>query len=346
MAPIQNAQLIFNEIPTGYPEPGKTTVYDTSKTIDLDIVPEGGVILKILYLSADPYMRGRMRDASIPSYMPAFTLGQPITAAGVARVVASTAPAFPVGSYVSGGLDYAEYQAVEKDTYAMNSLVLLENKEKLPWSNYLGILGVPGMTAVLAWKEFAKTKKGETAFVTTGAGAVGSLVIQLAKRDGMKVIASAGTDEKVAYMKELGADVAFNYKTESTEDILAKEGPIDVFWDNVGGSTLDAALANAAQNARFIECGMIAGYNNKDPQPFKNLMQIVSKCIVMSGFLLRALLPKYPGVFMKEIPPLVASGELKHREDILDGLSNAGQALKDVQTGKNNGKSVIRVAKD
>lgn len=120
---------------------------------------------------------------------------------------------------------------------------------------------MPGKTADFGWREFSTAKEGDIAFVTAGAGPVGQLVIQLAKLEGLKVIASAGSDEKVEYLKTLGADVAFNYKTNKTTDVLAKEGPIDVFWDNVGGETLEAAIENAAVGARFIECGMISVYN-------------------------------------------------------------------------------------
>lgn len=121
---------------------------------------------------------------------------------------------------------------------------------------------MPGKTADFGWKELSLAKKGEVAFVTAGAGPVGQLVIQLAKLDGLKVIASAGSDEKVEYLKTLGADVAFNYKTSKTAEVLDKEGPINVYWDNVGGETLEAAIDHAAVGARFIECGMISGYNN------------------------------------------------------------------------------------
>lgn len=166
-------------------------------------------------------------------------------------------PLTPLNNLNPFGADYQHYE-VRDDPSAFR---VIENKENLPWTAYLGVLGMPGKTADFGWREFSNAKEGDIAFVTAGAGPVGQLVIQLAKLEGLKVIASAGSDEKVEYLKTLGADVVFNYKTNKTTDVLAKEGPIDVFWDNVGGETLEAAIENAAVGARFIECGMISVYN-------------------------------------------------------------------------------------
>jgi len=168
-------------------------------------------------------------------------------------------------------------------------------------------------------------------------------VIQLAKLDGLKVIGSAGSEEKVKFMKEIGADVTFNYKTTSTTEILEKEGPIDVYWDNVGGETLDAALTNAAIGARFIECGMISGYNNGG-QPIKNLVQIIAKLITMQGVIVTRLEPKFRDQFYAEMSPKVASGEIQHREHVYDGLVDAGEGILAVQKGFNTGKAVIHIA--
>ncbi|KAG8213901.1 hypothetical protein J3R82DRAFT_10646 [Butyriboletus roseoflavus] len=350
MAPITNARQIFNEIPTGwssssgqfgYPIPGRTVVYDTGQTIDLENVPlRGGILLKTLILSIDPYMRGRMRDPTITdSYIPAFQLGQPLSNYGVGVVVRSENPAFNAGDHVYGFFPFEEY-SVHTEVEGFSKI---ENKHNIPWSVFVGAAGMPGQTAYCAWKEYAQAKKGEVAFVTAGAGAVGSLVIQLAKRDGLKVIASAGSDEKVAFMKEIGADVAFNYKTTKTSEVLKKEGPIDVYWDNVGGETLEAALDAAARNARFIECGMISGYNTK-PYPVMNLVGIVMKELKFYGFLVASILPKYKDAFYAEVPALIASGEFKLKEDLAKGLESVGEAILAVQKGANTGKTVIIVA--
>ncbi|KAF8138686.1 NAD-P-binding protein [Boletus edulis] len=291
MAPVTNARQIFNEVPTGYPIPGQTMVYDTTPTIDLENVPlNGGFLVKTLVVSIDPYMRGRMRDASVKSYVAAFKVGEPLENYGVCVVLRSENSALGAGDHLYGMLPFEEYSIQTKP----EKFGKIKNEHNLPW------------------------RVVKSAFITAGAGAVGSLVIQFAKRDGLKVIASAGSDEKVAFMKEIGADVVFNYKTTKTSEVLAKEGPIDVYWDNVGGETLDAALAHAARYARFIECGMISGYNAA-AYPIMNLMNVMTKEIKMYGFL----------VF---------------KEELTKGLEGAGEAILAVQKGTNSGKSVVVVA--
>ncbi|KAE9405440.1 NAD(P)-binding protein [Gymnopus androsaceus JB14] len=345
MAPVTNGRLIFNKIPTGLPEPGKTTVYDTSKTIDLENEPlNGGVLIKTLALSADPYMRVRMRPADVESYMPPFIIGQPIASGGIGKVIRSEHEGFKVGDYVSGVLDHAHYSIPNID--GPFGVKVFKPEFGLKPSLYLGAAGMPAQTAFYGWKEYADAKPGETVFVSGGAGPVGSMVIQLAKEEGLKVIASAGSDEKVQFCKDVGADVAFNYKTVSTEDILKKEGPLHVYWDNVGGTTLDAALENAATNARFIECGAISTYNSKDGVVMKNIDQIYARCIKLYGFLVVHLAPKWQKEFYEVIPKKIASGDFKYKEDITRGLENAGEALREVQTGKNHGKKVIIVSDD
>ncbi|KAF8884419.1 alcohol dehydrogenase [Gymnopilus junonius] len=346
MAPIANGRLLFNSVPGDLPEPGKTTVYDVSETIDPDTVAlDGGFFIKLLEISVDSYMKGRMHATSHESIIPSFVLGQPLHSYGIGIVLRSENPHVKVGDHLHGPLEHAEY-SVKKD---LTGSGILQNPLKLPWSTFLGVLGRPvckGKTAFMAWKQFSRPKQGETVFVTTGAGSVGSLVIQFAKMDGLKVIASAGSDEKVRYMKELGADVAFNYKAVKTTDVLRKEGPIDIFWDNVGGATLDAALEAANINARFIECGMTTEYTNGGDIPVRKLLQIIIRSITLHGFFVDRLVPKWNEDFMKIVPPLLTSGELKYREEEFDGLEVVGDALLALLKGKNIGKVVVHVAKD
>ncbi|KAK7440812.1 hypothetical protein VKT23_016890 [Stygiomarasmius scandens] len=346
MAPVRNAQVIFNEIPSGYPEPGKTTVYNDKNTIDLDTVPlNGSILVKVLSLSADPYMRGKMRPVEVPSYAPAYHLGKPIYGYGVGKVVRSEHSGYSKGDYVTSlMMEHAEYWIPTKDD--IPTVKKFTPEPGLPLSVYLGAAGMPGRTAYIAWQMHAKAKKGEVCFVSAGAGPVGAFVIQLAKRDGMKVIASAGSEEKLRQCKEFGADVVFNYKTQSTEEVLAKEGPIDVYWDNVGGSTLDAAFGNAALHSRFIICGFITQYNKPEPTPYKNIVSILTKRIVVSGFLVFDHEAEWEDRFYAEVPKLLASGQLKYTEDISKGLDKSGEALLEVQVGKNHGKKVIHVADD
>ncbi|OBZ78385.1 Zinc-type alcohol dehydrogenase-like protein PB24D3.08c [Grifola frondosa] len=221
---------------------------------------------------------------------------------------------------------------------AATAFRILKNEVNLPWSAYVGVCGMPGQTAYHGWKEFAHPEKGDVAFVTAGSGPVGATVIQLAKAEGLKVIASAGSDAKVAWLSSIGADVAFNYKTVPTAKVLQNEGPINIYWDNVGGQTLEAALDEAAVGARFIECGMISGYNQA-PYHIKNLMLIVGKQLTISGFLVGALHHKYLEQFYREVPPKVANGEIKYKEDVKRGLEKTNEALIDVQHAY--GRSIV-----
>jgi len=203
----------------------------------------------------------------------------------------------------------------------------------------------PGQTAYYGWKEFAHPKPGDTVFVTAASGPVESTVVQLAKAAGLKVIASAGTNEKVAFVKSIGADVSFNYKTQKMSDVLEKEGPINIYWDNVGGEALEAALDAAAPGAHFVECGMISDLG---PQPhhIKNLLMIIGKQLQISGFVVSGLHSKYMEECYREVLQMVARGEIKYLEDVTPGLENATQALVNVLTGKNVGKSVILVGEE
>lgn len=329
----------MNEYPTGYPEPGKTTVYDESQTIDIDNIPlHGGFLLKTLVLSIDPYLRGRMR-AGDGSYVSGFPLGKPIVSNGVGVVLRSETPGVKVGDHLHGHIPHEEYSIWP----TLGNLLPIEDKQGLPWSVYVGAAGMPGQTAYMGWKEFAQAKQGDVVFVTTGGGPVGSFVIQLAKADGLKVIASAGSDEKVAFMKEVGADVAFNYKTTSIKEVLAKEGPIDIFWDHVGGETLEAALDAANIGARFIECGMISGYNTGSA-PIRNLVNVIGKDITIRGFIVARLMGKYLNEFYTTVPEKLAKGEIKYREDVSHGLDKVGDVILAVQKGTNKAKAVIHVA--
>ncbi|KAF9002396.1 alcohol dehydrogenase [Hymenopellis radicata] len=346
MAPIRNAVVTFNEIPSGYPVPGRTVVYDASKTIDPETVPlKGGILIKTLVLSSDPYLRGKMRDPSVESYSPPFLIGEPLYNYGVGRVVRSENAIIKVGDHVTGILNFQEYNVV---TDVSTMRVVTKTEHSLPWSVYIGAAGMSGKTAYCGYKEYAKAKKGDTIFVSTGAGAVGSVVIQLAKMDGLKVIASAGTDEKVKYMEEIGADVAFNYKTTDTLEVLKKEGPLDVYWDHVGGPILDAALESMKTHGRIISCGMSSSYN--DPrglgQNYKNLEQLFARSLTIYGFIVLVLEKKWQDEFYRVIPQKLASGEMKYKEDITVGLEQAGEAIRKVQTGENMGKSVIVVAQE
>ncbi|KAL0960207.1 hypothetical protein HGRIS_011840 [Hohenbuehelia grisea] len=171
MSPLKNGRHLFNEVPEGYPVPGKTTVYDETQTIDLDNVPlNGGILIKVLVLSIDPYMRGKMRLPSAKSYSPPFEIGKPLENHGVGLVLRSESSDIKVGDHVYGVFSFQQY-IIKPNS---NGVRVLQNQENLPWSNYIGAAGMPGQTAFFAWKEYSKAKKGETVYISTGAGPVGS----------------------------------------------------------------------------------------------------------------------------------------------------------------------------
>ncbi|GAW02123.1 NAD P-binding protein [Lentinula edodes] len=325
MAPITNGRLIFKEIPSGYPVPGKTTVYDTSSTIDLENESlKGSILVKTLVLSVDPYLRGKMRALERESYTPPFSIDEPLYNYGVGKVVRSENPAFKAGDHVYGMLDFAEY-FIPKDITKLK--VIVRPEPTLPYSVYVGAAGMPGQTSYYGWKEYAKPKAGEIIFVSTAAGPVGSLVVQLAKQDGLKVIASAGSDEKVKFCKEIGADVAFNYKTTNTADVLAKEGPINIYWDNVGGPTLEAAIGNSALHGRIIICGFITQYNDEEPYGIKTMRNVLANRLSINGLLVFDHQERYLDEFYEVVPKKLASGEFKYTEDITRGLDKGGSQI-------------------
>ncbi|KAG8711897.1 hypothetical protein FRC09_020346 [Ceratobasidium sp. 395] len=343
MTPIKNGRLIFSSIPKGYPVPGETTVYDTEE-IDLDNVPiDGGLLIKTLYLSVDPYLRGRMRPDTTKSYSAAFALGKPIFGYGVGQVLRSERVDAKVGDTIwSPEIPFQQYGTLS----AKARVMVLKNEANLPLSIYTGVLGMPGKTAYYGLEVIGQPKAGGTIYVSTGAGPVGATVSQLAKAAGLKVIASTGSDEKVEYLKSIGVDVAFNYKKTKISDILAKEGPIDIYWDNVGGASLEAAIEASKDFARIIVCGAISNYNGAEPYPIKNAPQILTKRLTVRGFIqheLEAQVGK-PQSFYDKLTPLIASGKLKWNEQVYEGLEKAGQAILDVQKGDNVAKAVVKVA--
>ncbi|KAI0788267.1 NAD(P)-binding protein [Fomes fomentarius] len=340
MAPVRNGRIIYNEIPTGYPVPGRTTVYDESQAIDVEKEPlHGGILVKLLVLSIDPYLRHKMQPDNPLSFFPMFKVGQPLENIGVGVVVRSEDPQVKPGTHVYGMFPFQKYFVVPD----AKNMQVIDNRDNLPWSVYVGVCGMPGQTAHHGWMEYAHAKKGDIVFITAASGRV---VVQLAKADGLKVIASAGSDEKVEFVRSLGADVVFNYKTTSTKEVLAKEGPVNIYWDNVGGESLEAALEYAAQKAHFIICGSISNYNTSEPYNVKNLQQLVWREITFHGFLTGSLMPKYADEFFRTFPARVASGEIKYKEHRVEGLENAGHAIVDVLSGKNYGKMVVVVTEE
>jgi NADPH-dependent curcumin reductase CurA len=346
---VSNKQVIFTSIPTAFPVAGKNMKIKES-TIDLDAeLPKGDFILKTLEISVDPYMRGRMRDPSIDSYAPAFPINEPMTGDTMSVVVKSNNPDYKVDDLVYGRTGqgiFEEYVQVNAQ-YAKNAYVVRNDAKTngLPLSHYVGVLAMPGMTAYYGLNEIGKPKKGETLYVSAAAGAVGQLVGQFGKTLGLYVVGSAGSDEKVEHLKSIGFDAAFNYKNGDIEENLRKHCPngIDVYFEGVGGKMLDAVLAVANNFARIIACGMISQYNLEKPEPLYNSMYIVSKRIKLDGFIIMDHMD-FEETFLKDVTPLLVNGQVKYKEDIVNGIENTPQALVDVLHGKNFGKMVVHVA--
>jgi len=348
---VQNKQLIFAQVPSGYPVPGKDLVV---KAVELDITkaPAGGVVTKNLFISFDPYQRGRMREAGTKSYTPPFEIGAPIDNGGVARIVASDHKDFKVGDLVTGNIPCENFSALNPER--VGGLKKLENPHNLPLSHFTGALGMPGLTAYSSFYEIGKPKKGETIFISAASGAVGQLVGQLAKREGLTVIGSAGSDEKVEFVqKELKFDAAFNYKTTTSREALAKYAPqgIDIYFDNVGGEALEAALDAANQFARFIECGMISYYNVSNPAEAhwpKNLMHIVAKRLTIQGFIVfdANMGPLHAADHQKNVQKWLAEKQMVAKETITEGIDNAAEGFVGMLQGKNFGKAVLKLDHD
>ena len=331
----RNRQVKLVARPVGMPRASDFQIGDA----DVPAVGPGEVLVRVQYLSLDPAMRGWMNEGK--SYIPPVRLGDVMRAGGVGTVVASNDPAFAVGDHVVGMTNVQQYAAI-----AGRALTKVDpNLAPLP--RYLGALGMTGMTAYFGLLEIGKPKAGETVVVSGAAGAVGSIVGQIAKIEGCRVVGIAGGPEKCAYLRdELGFDVAIDYKTDDLPKALRAACPsgIDVFFDNVGGDTLDAALANLAMHGRIVICGAISQYNNTTPVagPSNYLSLLVNRG-TMTGMVVFDYADRYR-VGVEAIARWMAEGKLKTREDVVDGLDTFPETLLKLFKGENFGKLVLKVA--
>jgi len=307
--------------------------------VDIPQPEEGQVLVKNLYLSVDPYMRGRMIDRK--SYIPPFALNHPLEGGAVGVVEASGDARYTPGDMVSSFHGWREYFIASGDTLEK----LNTNQQDLPY--YLGALGMPGMTAYAGLLSIGKPQAGETVFVSAATGAVGSIVCQIAKLKGCKVIASAGSLEKVQWLQQaLQVDVAFNYKEcTSISKRLQDSAPqgIDIYFDNVGGEHLQAAINSMNLHGRIVMCGMISEYNNAHPKAGpNNLMQIIGKRLMLQGFIVSDFIAQKPQ-FYQDMSHWIHSGDIKVKQSILDGIENIPQAFINLFTGENFGKMLIKL---
>ena len=319
--------------PQGVPVPQNFTM----ASVEVGSPQKGEVLVRNLFMSVDPYMRGRMREGK--SYVPPFEIGKPLEGGAVGEVIESKDDGFHPGDVVVSNLGWREY-------FITTPQELRPVHRKIqPLSVYLGVLGMTGMTAWVALN-IAEARAGETVFISSAAGAVGSAAGQLAKQRGCRVIGSAGSPEKIRFLlDECGFDVAFNYKTASNLKQLEETAPegIDVYFDNVGGEALEAALAMLKVRGRIAACGAISLYNSEKPQPGpSNIFLVVVKRLTMRGFIVSDWLDKL-GDFQREAGELFVTNKLKHKETVVEGIENAVDAFLGLFRGTNIGKMVVKL---
>jgi NADPH-dependent curcumin reductase CurA len=300
----------------------------------------GEVLVRNLFMSVDPYMRGRMTEQ--PSYVTPFQLGQPLDGGCVGQIRESNGGAFQAGDYVLGRKGWREY-------YVSDGADLTQIDPTLaPPQAYLGVLGMPGLTAYVGLLDIGRPQAGNTVFVSAAAGAVGSVVCQIAKLKGCRVVGSAGSADKVHWLREsAGIDAAFDYKTvDSLTAELGEHCPhgIDVYFENVGGAHLEAALEHMNLRGRIVLCGMISQYNDATgPSGPRNLRLAVRKRLTLTGFIVSDHADRQPQ-FYADMGAWIADGKIKWQETVVDGIENAPQAFLGLFAGENMGKMLVRLA--
>jgi hypothetical protein len=335
--PVLSREVRLAERPQGEPT---VNTFSFSQVEIPDPVP-GEVLVRNLYMSVDPYMRGRMNEGK--SYVPPFQLDKPLAGGAVGKVIASREQSLPVGSCVLSFMGWRE--AFVAPSHQLHKI----EANGVPLSLYLGALGIPGLTAWAGLFKIAELRHGETIFVSGGAGAVGSMACQLAKLHGCRVIASAGSAEKVAFLRdELKVDYAFNYRDGLPLGYLRKAAPdgIDVYFDNTGGPQLEAALYTLRDRGRVALCGGIAGYNTPVPGP-RNLTLAIAKRLTLKGFIVFDHNDDQ-AAFLAEVLPALRSGKLVSRETVVDGLDAAPAALLELlHSGDSHiGKMIVKLAEE
>ncbi len=333
--PTQSREVRLASRPQGEP----TLENFSFATVEIRDPNPGEVLVRNVCISVDPYMRGRMNDAK--SYVPPFQIGQPLEGSAVGRVIASQDEKLPAGTYVQSFYGWREaFVASAASLQIVDTTVA-------PASAYLGILGVTGLTAWVGLYRIANLKVGETVFVSGGAGAVGNAACQLAGIHGCKVIASAGSEEKVRFLRdELKVSYAFNYRDGDPLEHLKRAAPdgIHVYFDNTGGPQMEAALSALRNYGRIAMCGGIAGYNTPVPGP-RNLMLVIGKRLRIEGFIVSDYF-KEVSAFLEEAVPALKSGKLINRETVVEGLDAAPAAFLDLlHSGAGNiGKMIVKLS--
>jgi len=301
-------------------------------------VREGQILVRNTYMSVDPYMRGRMGERE--SYIAPFEIGKPLSGGAVGQVIESRAVQFQEGDYVLSNMGWREFFVTDG-----SDLVRID-PEVAPVQNYLGILGMPGLTAYVGLLDIGKPREGETVFVSAAAGAVGSLACQIAKIKRCRVVGSTGSEEKIAWLtEEAGIDAALNYKTTENlaEDLrrLCPEG-VDIYFDNVGGTHLEAAIERMNNNGRIVLCGMISVYNaTRPPRAPRNLISAIPKRLTLKGFIVHDHNDRLLD-FTEDMSRWIKEGRIKWKETVVQGIENAPKAFLGLFTGESFGKMLVK----
>ncbi|AUM65184.1 NADP-dependent oxidoreductase [Brevibacillus laterosporus] len=336
MSEAVNNQILLSSRPVGVPTRDNFTFIKSS----IPEVNDNQLLIRTLYLSVDPYMRGRMNDQK--SYIPPFQLDQVITGGVIGEVIETKSSEFQVGDVVLGLLGWQNYSVVDAGE------VQKIDTNIAPITTALGVLGMPGMTAYFGLLDIGQPQAGETVVVSGAAGAVGMLVGQIAKIKGARVVGIAGSDDKVQYVtEELGFDAAINYKTTPNMQLaLEKACPngVDVYFDNVGGPISDAVLSLINQGARIPLCGQISLYNSEKQDIGPRVqVQLLKKTATMKGFLVTQYTDRYHEG-MTQMAQWIKEGKIKYSENIVEGLENVPEAFLGLFTGENTGKQLVKVS--
>ena len=332
---MESREIRLKERPVGVP----THQHFELASVTLQAPGPGEVLVRNRFMSVDPYMRGRMYDR--PSYVPPFAVGKPLDGGALGEVVESNDPALAAGDLVLSMQGWREGFVAPA-----SALTRLERIPGVPDQAFLGILGMPGLTAWAGLTQIGEPKAGETLFVSGGAGAVGSAVAQIGRNLGLTVIATAGSDEKCAWLKKAGVDHAINYR--SCGNLLeavraASPKGIDIYFDNVGGEHLEVAIECARPFARLVECGMISQYNATEPPAGpRNIIMVVGKSIKMQGFIVTQFAHLQPQ-FLAQMGGWIAEGKLIWEETVMEGVAAAPDAFIGLFSGANMGKMLVRL---
>ncbi len=331
---MKTPEIVLFSRPVGWPAETDFAMRD----FELDNTREGEVLVRTIWLSVDPYLRGRMGAGK--SYIAPFELDQPISSGGIGQVVSSRDPSLSEGDFVTGEFKWREFDNIRAAKLAK------VDSDKAPLSAYLGVLGMPGITAFVGLRRIGELKPSDTVFVSAAAGAVGSVAGQIAKISGATVIGSAGSPEKVNSLLAKGLDFAFNYKERTVSEALREFAPngLDLYFDNVGGDHLRDSISNMANFGRIVMCGAISQYNLSTPPPGpSNISLVVSRRLTLRGFIVSDHGDMRES-FLSEAIGWLKHGKLVYDETVRNGLAQAPKAFLELLEGVNLGKMLVKVS--